>query len=85
MNNQNTFTLVKVTLGTFTKEKNIQKHHHLIRDLALDSLDVMDALQQLEDEFELFIPSDILPSLQTVGDLVQELDRRLNAKRGSEQ
>ena len=69
--------LITAILGKLSSHAEISEQSHLIRDLAMDSMDVMDALQDVEDELDLVIPTDILPRLQTVGDLVQEVQRRL--------
>lgn len=71
------FRFVASTLKEFTKKQEITGSDHLIRDLELDSIDVMDALAKVEDEYGLVIPSDILPRLRTVDDLVQEVEQRL--------
>ena len=69
-------------LSAFSSQKDIKPAHHLTRDLELDSVDIMDALQQVEDEYGLVIPTDILPRLQSVEDLVQEVERRANGLSG---
>ena len=40
-------------------------------DLGADSLDVVDLLMSIEDEFELEIPDEETDNIKTVGDLVQ--------------
>ena len=45
-------------------------------DLELDSLSVMDLLSEIEDEFDITVPLNMLPDLETVGqftDAVQNL------------
>ncbi len=45
-------------------------------DLELDSLSVMDLLSEIEDEFDIMVPLNMLPDLETVGqftDAVQNL------------
>lgn len=45
-------------------------------DLELDSLMVMDLLSEIEDEFDITIPLNMLPDLETIGqftDAVQKL------------
>jgi acyl carrier protein len=42
---------------------------NLIRDLGLDSLAAMDLLMELETRFDIAIPINSLPTVETVGDL----------------
>lgn len=51
----------------------------IARDLAVDSLALMNIVMELEDKFDLSIPLDRLAVVQTVGDLaglVNELRKR---------
>ena len=57
----------------------IKPEHHLRDDLGLDSLMTFELLYDLEKEFDLEIPNDDLPGLQTLGDVVKYLERRVNA------
>jgi acyl carrier protein len=45
------------------------------RDLNLDSLAVMDFLMDLEERFDISIPLNLVPEIQTIGDLVTTIDR----------
>ena len=47
----------------------------LVNDLGLDSLKVMEILENLEDTFDISIPINILPGIRTVGDLVVEIQK----------
>jgi acyl carrier protein len=51
----------------------------LLEDLALDSLDLVAVVIQLQDQFQVEIDPDEIPSIQTVGDLAASLDRQLHA------
>ena len=42
----------------------------IAEDLGADSLDVVDLLMSLEDEFEVEIPDEEIENIKTVGDLV---------------
>jgi acyl carrier protein len=49
----------------------------LVSDMGLSSLEVMELIEQVEDHFDISIPLNILPDVNTVGDLahrVQELN-----------
>lgn len=45
-------------------------------DLKADSLDVVELVMALEDEFDVDIPEDDAQSIQTVGDAVRYLEDR---------
>ncbi len=42
---------------------------HIARDLALDSVAVMDFVMDIEDHFDISIPLDQMAEVETVGDL----------------
>lgn len=44
-------------------------------DLELDSLTVMDLVANIEDEWDLNIPLNLLPDLETVGQLTDAVER----------
>ena len=43
----------------------------LVDDLGADSLDVVDLVMTLEDEFDMEIPDEDITEVRTVGDVVQ--------------
>ena len=43
-------------------------------DLGADSLDVVDLLMSIEDEFEIEIPDTEIENMKTVGDLVKYIE-----------
>ncbi len=45
------------------------------RDLNLDSLAVMDFIMDIEEKFDISIPLNLVPEIQTVGDLVTTIAR----------
>ncbi len=60
---------LKVDAKTITLETNIQK------DLGADSLVVVEMLFNLEEEMNITIPDDVVPTLTTVGALVNYLEQ----------
>lgn len=48
----------------------------LVDDLGADSLDVVDLVMSLEDEFDLEIPDEDVENVRTVGDIVKYLEDR---------
>lgn len=50
---------------------------HLVADLGIDSLGVMEVVADLEDKFKLTIPDDALRDVNVVGDVVTAITSRL--------
>ncbi len=61
--------------------RSVQVTHEtdIARDLAVDSLALMNIVMELEDRFDLSIPLDRLATVQTVGDL-SDLINKLRMK-----
>ena len=47
-------------------------------DLGADSLDLVEILMSLEEEFNISIPDEAIPGIVTVGDLVKFIDNAKN-------
>lgn len=47
---------------------------HIKRDLHADSLDILQLLMRLEDDYGVVIPDQALAKFETVGDVVNYLD-----------
>ena len=45
----------------------------LVADIGLSSLEVMEFIEKIEDEFDISIPLNILPDVNTVGELARKL------------
>ena len=56
-------------------EAQITMESKLIEDLKADSLDVVELIMDLEQEFDVEIPDEVLPNVQTVGDIVAQLGK----------
>ena len=54
-------------------DRAIKPTDHIQNDLGLDSLGVMEVVADIEDRFEVNIPTDTLSSITTVGDVAQAL------------
>ena len=52
------------------KPENITLSTDIGNDLGADSLDVVELLMSIEDEFEVEIPDEEIENLKTVGDVV---------------
>jgi acyl carrier protein len=44
-------------------------------DIGFDSLDKIDFLMDMEDEFNVYIPDEIMEILETVGEVIDYIDR----------
>ncbi|MGI6363572.1 MAG: acyl carrier protein [Bacillota bacterium] len=56
-------------------EDSLSDNTCLQADLELDSLDIMDLLLVLEEEFDMQIPDEELSKIQTIGDVVSYIER----------
>ncbi len=54
-------------LGDITSESTFE-------DLGADSLDVVDVIMTLEDEFDMEIPDEAIEGMKTVGELVKYVE-----------
>ncbi len=53
-------------------DKNlVRMEADIVEDLEADSLDVVDLVMSIEDEFGLEVPDDIIENFHTVGDVVR--------------
>lgn len=57
--------------GTMTAETKIAD------DLGADSLDLVDLLMSIEDEFGIEIPDEDVENIQTIGDIVDYIDKKV--------
>ena len=65
---------LNIDKATITRETNI------IDDLKADSLDVVEMLITLEDEFGISVPDEDAKSLTTIGDLVMYVESKTEQK-----
>lgn len=59
------------------EKQNISDASEIIGDLGADSLDVVDIVQVLEDEFSIKVPNDEIEHLKTVGDIVDYIENNV--------
>lgn len=55
----------------------IAESSHLVGDLGIDSLGVMEIVAAIEDKFRLNIPDDALREVETVADVAAAIETRL--------
>lgn len=59
------------------EEDNITSESDIINDLGADSLDVVDLITSIEDEFEIEVPDEEVENVKTVGDLVKYIESQM--------
>ncbi len=59
------------------EEDSITAETSISEDLGADSLDVVDLLMSLEDEFEIEVPDEEIENIKTVGELVKYIEANL--------
>jgi acyl carrier protein len=62
---------------------SITTEHTLRGDLKLNSLDAIELMFRIEEEFDLSIPDDDMQSFVKVGDVIDYLQRRLSGEPGT--
>ena len=71
--------VVEILANTLRVDKaKITPSTNIASDLGADSLDLVEILMSLEDEFNISIPDEAIPEIVTVGDLVKYIE---NAKK----
>lgn len=56
-------------------ESSITANTNIAEDLGADSLDVVDILMSIEDEFEIEVPDEEVDNIRTVGELVNYIKK----------
>ena len=59
------------------KKLILSENTSLVADIGLSSLEVMEFIEKIEDHFDISIPLNILPDVNTIGDLATKV-RELN-------
>ena len=65
---------LSIDASSITLESDLQK------DFGADSLDAVEIVMAVEDEFDLSIDDEDLLEIRTVNDIVQQIEKRLKAK-----
>ena len=55
-------------------EADITEETRIADDLGADSLDIVEMLMSIESECGVAVPDDVVPSLETVGDVVKYVE-----------
>lgn len=59
------------------EEDSITQDTNIEEDLGADSLDVVDLLMSIEDEFEIEIPDEEIDNIRTVGEIEDYIKERV--------
>jgi acyl carrier protein len=61
-------------------EKKVTEESHLVADLEIDSLGVMEVVAEIEDKFKVVIPDDALREVDTIADVAKAIEAKLTAE-----
>lgn len=53
----------------------IKRESNFVNDLGADSLDTVELVMELEEEFDISIPDDAAEKIQTVGEAVDHIEK----------
>jgi acyl carrier protein len=67
-----------VSEATKVDSTNIKQETNFIDDLNLDSLDIVEMMMKMEEEFGVEIPEDKTEDLKTIGDVTSFLKTTVN-------
>ena len=59
------------------EEEQVNEDSEVIDDVGADSLDIVDLVMTLEEEFDTEIPDEDIENLKTVGDIVKYIEDRV--------
>ena len=55
------------------RKVTLSENTALVADLGLSSLEVMEFIEKIEDHFDISIPLNILPDVNTIGELAKKV------------
>ena len=74
MENKNLTDKVKEIIALSVKVEAIQDTTNIAEELGADSLDLVEILMSLEDEFGISIPDEMIPQIKTIKDIVEFIE-----------
>ena len=66
-----------------TSDANLTENSELVTELGLDSFKVLDLLMDIEDEFDISMPVNLLADVHTIKDLAQRIHAVINTETGT--
>lgn len=61
-------------------QEDLTPETDIANDLDVDSLDLVELAMNIEEEFEIELDDEVVPTLHTVRDLAEEIERLVSAK-----
>jgi acyl carrier protein len=61
-------------------EKTVTLETSFVNDMGADSLDIVELVMELEDEFDVSIPDEEAEKMQTIGDAVKYINEHTQKK-----
>ena len=58
-------------------ESEVKPETHLMKDLEADSLDAVEIIMAIEDEFDIEVPDEGAEKFQTVNDIISYVEARI--------
>lgn len=56
------------------EDSDVTMEAELIEDLGADSLDLVDLVMSIEDEFDVEVPDEAIENIKTIGDVVKFIE-----------
>jgi acyl carrier protein len=72
--------LMKLFIEHAQGQVEIKESSHIVADLGLDSLGVMEVIADIEDKFRLRIPDDALRDVDTIADVASAIEAALKGE-----
>ena len=63
------------------EEDAVKTETHLMKDLEADSLDAVEIIMAIEDEFDIEVPDEDAEKFQTVGDIIKYVEEKAEDSR----
>ncbi len=61
--------------ASLPQDRPLSDETHIIEDLGLDSVAVMDFVMEIEDKLDISVPLDKIAEVETLGDLIATVQR----------
>ncbi len=61
-------------------KEQVSRSTNFIEDIGADSLDIVELVMELEEEFEITIPDEQAEKIKTVGEAIDYIDKELGKK-----
>ena len=62
------------------EQLGVEEDANIQDDLGADSLDIVDLIQTIEDEYDLSIPDEAIEEIKTVNDIVNYVEKNTDAE-----